>query len=303
MQKSILVPCQSITYLGVCYDSVEMRARLSQERSAAILSSLRHFRLGSYVHLKKFQRLLGLMASAYVITTHAPSTVMAEISIPLDSVDFGPSEHRGLPRQSSEAVVQPRALQPGSSPGLSDVTCHGNDGRINSQLGSSVRRHANFGAVVRTAEPVAHKPLGAGSSVLSSKGFSAVAGTATFTDSHRQHVCSVLYKPPGRHSLQSSVRTGSGSPAMGGPYFLSIRAAHIPGLLNRGADMLLRKGIPQGEWRLQPESVRMIWTRFGRAEVDLFTTRENAHCPLFFSLSHSPLEGGALTSHWPAARL
>ncbi len=86
-------------------------------------------------------------------------------------------------------------------------------------------------------------------------------------------------------------------------HFLSIRAAHIPGLLNCGADMLSRNGIPQGEWRLHPESVRMIWTRYGRAEVDLFTTSENAHCPLFFSLSHSPLEGDALTSHWPAARL
>ncbi|XP_016423541.1 uncharacterized protein LOC107752164 [Sinocyclocheilus rhinocerous] len=86
-------------------------------------------------------------------------------------------------------------------------------------------------------------------------------------------------------------------------HFLSIRAAHIPGLLNRGADMLSRKGIPQGEWRLNPESVRMIWTRYGRAEVDLFATSENARCPLFFSLSHSPLEGDALTSHWPAARL
>ncbi len=30
-------------------------------------------------------------------------------------------------------------------------------------------------------------------------------------------------------------------------HFLSIRAAHIPGLLNRGADMLSRNGIPQGE--------------------------------------------------------
>ncbi len=53
-----------ITYLGVCFDSVKMRARLSQERSATILSSLCHFRIGSSVHLKKFQRLLGLMASA-----------------------------------------------------------------------------------------------------------------------------------------------------------------------------------------------------------------------------------------------
>ncbi len=49
MQKSILIPSQSITYLGVCFDSVEMQA---------ILSSLRHFRLGSSVHLNKLQRLL-----------------------------------------------------------------------------------------------------------------------------------------------------------------------------------------------------------------------------------------------------
>ncbi len=34
---------------------------------------------------------------------------------------------------------------------------------------SSVRGHADFRAVVRTSEPVAHKPLGAGSCVLSSK--------------------------------------------------------------------------------------------------------------------------------------
>ncbi len=34
--------------------------------------------------------------------------------------------------------------------------------------------------------------------------------------------------------------------------FLSIRAVHIPGLLKRGADMLSRKGVPQGVWRLHP---------------------------------------------------
>ncbi len=67
--------------------------------------------------------------------------------------------------------------------------------------------------------------------------------------------------------------------------------------------MLSRKGIPQGEWRLHPESIRMIWTLYGRVEVDLFAMSEKAHCPLFFSLSHSPLEGDVLTSRWPAARL
>ncbi len=67
-------------------------------------------------------------------------------------------------------MAQPRSLQPGSSPGLSDVSCCGDDGHIDSRLEISVRGHANFGAVVRTAEPVAHKPHGAGSSVLSSTG-------------------------------------------------------------------------------------------------------------------------------------
>ncbi len=87
---------------------------------------------------------------------------------------------------------------------------------ISSPLGSSVRRHTGFGAVVRTSEPVAHKPLGAGSSVLSSKGFSAAAGTAACTDSHRQHVCGLVQKSPRRRTLQGSVQTGSESPAMGG---------------------------------------------------------------------------------------
>ncbi len=67
MRKSILTPSQSITYLGVCLDSVERRAHLSRERAAAILSALRHFRQGSSVQLKKIQRLLGLMAAASAV--------------------------------------------------------------------------------------------------------------------------------------------------------------------------------------------------------------------------------------------
>ncbi len=61
-------------------------------------------------------------------------------------------------------------------------------------------------------------------------------------------------------------------------HFLTIRAAHISGLLNRGADMLLRKGIPHGEWRLHPESVRMIWNRYRRADVEC--VRHERECAL-----------------------
>ncbi len=181
--------------------------------------------------------------------------------------------------------------------------CRGHDGHIESKPGSSVRGHAGFGAVVRTSEPVTHKPLGAGSSVLSSKGFSATAGTAACTDSHRQHVCGFVHKSPRRRMIQGSVQACSKSPAMGGPSLSPHQSSAHPRSPELGADILSRKGFPQGEWRLHPESVRMIWTRYGRADVDLFTTSKNAHCPLFFSLSHSPLKGDTLTSHWPAARL
>ncbi len=133
------------------------------------------------------------------LITNAPAAAMAEISSPVDSVDsvdFGMFEHRGHQRlhRSSDTVVQPRSLQPLSSPGLGSITRGGHDRCIVSRLGSSVQGNASFGTVVGTAEPVAHKPPRDGSSLLSSKGFSATAGAAACTDSHRQYVCGFIYK-------------------------------------------------------------------------------------------------------------
>lgn len=72
-------------------------------------------------------------------------------------------------------------------------------------------------------------------------------------------------------------------------HLLSIRAAHIPGCLNRGVDMFSREGLSHGEWRLHPNSVRLIWDRVWKAEVDLFTT--------------SLMRSDTLTVRWPDVRL
>ncbi len=61
---------------------------------------------------------------------------------------------------------------------------------------------------------------------------------------------------------------------------LSLRAVHIPGHLNMGADILSRQGPRPEEWMLHPEVVKQIWRVFGQAQVDLFTTRQTSHCPL-----------------------
>jgi len=84
---------------------------------------------------------------------------------------------------------------------------------------------------------------------------------------------------------------------------LSLRALHIPGLENRGADLMSRGGPLPGEWTLHPEVVKQIWAQFGTAEVDLFASRRNSHCALWFSmaLSDDPPLGVDAFAHepWP----
>ncbi len=56
--------------------------------------------------------------------------------------------------------------------------------------------------------------------------------------------------------------------------FKSLRAVHILGQLNRAADALSRQLTFPGEWRLHPEMIRLIWSWFGEAQVDLFASHQ-----------------------------
>lgn len=87
--------------------------------------------------------------------------------------------------------------------------------------------------------------------------------------------------------------------------FASLRAVHVPGVLNRVADYLSRQKVLPGEWKLHPEVVERIWETFGKATVDLFASEEASHCPLWFSLvdSTSPLGQDALAHDWPKVLL
>ncbi|CAM4608132.1 unnamed protein product [Leuciscus chuanchicus] len=214
VQKSVLTPSQTTTFLGVHLDSVGMRARLSPERAGS--SSLGLFRPGRLVPLKEFQRLLGRMAAA-------------------SSVCHLGLLHMRLLQHWLKARVPPECVLE--------------------------QRHV----LIRTDNTSVVSYINRQGGVHSRALFKQVESLLLWADR----------------------------------FFLSVRAAHIPGVLNRGADMLLRSGIPQGEWRLHPGTVQLIWKRFGRAEVDLFATCENTHCRMFFSLSRSPREGDALTARWP----
>ena len=65
----------------------------------------------------------------------------------------------------------------------------------------------------------------------------------------------------------------------GSEHLLSLRALHVPHLVNRGTDVMLRGS------SLLDEVVQQIWNWFSRVEVDLFASGNNTCCLLWFFLT------------------
>ena len=60
----------------------------------------------------------------------------------------------------------------------------------------------------------------------------------------------------------------------------SIRASHVAGRQNSGADLLSRGKYRYDDWSLHPGVARQIFQRYGSPEVDLFASEENAKLSL-----------------------
>ncbi len=69
----------------------------------------------------------------------------------------------------------------------------------------------------------------------------------------------------------------------------SLKATHVPGKMNQGADMWSRNNVSSEEWTLHLLTIQRIWEIFGRARVDLFASKDNSHCPIFFTRSTDAL--------------
>ncbi len=79
---------------------------------------------------------------------------------------------------------------------------------------------------------------------------------------------------------------------------IAARCPHSGGAQSCGRRALTTAHFP-GEWRLHPETIRLIWSRFGEAQVDLFASRESSHCQLYFSLTEGTLGTDAPAHSWP----
>ncbi len=304
-EKCKLSPVQRISFLGMELDSVSQTARLTQERAQSVLNCLNTFKNRTAAPLKQFQRLLGHMAAAAAVT-------------PLGLLHMRPLQHwlhGRVPRwawQSGTLRVQVTPACRQTFTPWSDLSFL----RAGVPL-EQVSRHA----VVYTD--------------ASAKGWGAtfnghaVSGVWTGPQLHWHINCLELLavhlalnrlkrRLRGEHVLVRTDNTATVAyiNRQGGlrsrrmsqlarhlllwsrKHLRSLRAIHIPGLLNRTADELSRAALP-GEWRLHPQTVQLIWRRFGLAQVDLFASLETSHCQLFYSLTDGTLGTDALAHSWP----
>lgn len=305
--KSSLTPRQRLEFLGLEICSLTGRAFLTEHRTAAFHECLALFQLGRKLRFRTFLRLLGLMASMIA-------------AVPLGLLHMRPFQmwvlsHRlNTSRHLNRRMLVDAACLAALSPWRRrDLLRRGTPiGRIYSRIlittDASLR---GWGAICenRTVRGV-WTPCQSRLHInylelltvfLALKYFlPTVEGHHVLIKTDNTTVVSYINRQGGTRSLP--LLTLSRSLLLWSEQHLcSIRATHVPGALNLGADLLSRGGPLVREWRLNPQVVSQIWDRWGRAHADLFASRENAHCPLYFSMldPSAPLGVDALAHSWP----
>ncbi len=219
------------------------------------------------------------------------------------SLPSAPQDHGDVQRLPRSETVEKTSVPPEKSPtGSVPSSQDYNDRRIPYGLGGGPSRMSSAGNLVRETAELAYKSVGTTSSLiavfLNLKQFLLqLNGCHVLVRTDCMTVVSFLNCQEGLRSrplykLVRSVRLWAQTK------FLSIRVVHIPG------DLLSRQRLEDGEWRLHPQVVNLIWQTFGQTDVDLFASSMTTHCLLWFALSHlSPLSLNALAHEWPRTRL
>ena len=299
--RSSLNPSQTISFLGVVLDSQSMTARLSTQRALHIQHTARAFRCGATTTLKKFQRLLGLMASAASVLQLGllrmrPLQFWLKARVPRRAWALGRLRLRV--DQDCVAALRPWAASDWYRSGVS----LGTPSRV--KVVSTDASTSGWGALLEgrpffgqwsEREKLHH---------INCLEMLAVHNALTrfcpqIKDQHvvvrsdNTAVVSYINRQGGLRS-NTLYRLAKRLLTWAQRNLRSLRAVHVPGVHNLGPDRLSRNNVPTGEWSLHPQAVQLLWQRFGRAEVDLFASPENAHCPVFFSKNDS-----ALSHMWP----
>ncbi|KAL0159970.1 hypothetical protein M9458_043695, partial [Cirrhinus mrigala] len=298
-KKSVLSPLQRTTYLGAVWDSTTMQARLSPARIESILTTVTRVKEGRSLTVKQFQRLLGLMAAASNVVPFG-LLYMRPLQWWLRTKGFSP---RGNPfrmikvtRRCLRALdmwKKPWFLSQGPVLGApcrrvtlaTDASLTGWDAVMSGHparglwSGRHLTWHINCLEMLAVFRALKHfLPDLIGYHVLVRTDNTAVVYYINHQGGLRSRP---LYKLAHQILVWSQGK------------LLSLRAVHVPGHLNMGADVLSRQGPRPGEWMLHPEVVKQIWRVFRPGSGGpLRYSGECAMSPLVLSDSSSSAGAG-----------
>lgn len=309
--KSVLVPSQSIEFIGLHLDSVAFKARLSADRVKALLACLATFRRGAMLRFRTCLRLLGLMASALVVVPLG-RLYMRPFQRWVAGLCLNPSRHRHrsvFVTADCVRVLRPWRRETFLTGGVAmgtvttrkvittDASLRGwgatHEGRsVRGAWNSQMKLcHINYLELQAVWMALRHfLPFISGQNVLIRTDNTTVVAYVNKQGGLRSHQL---------HMLAHRLIVWASS------HVLSLRATHVPGVLNRGADLLSRGSPRYKDWKLHSGVVAQIWEIYGTAEVDLFASREDAQRPLYYSLADqsAPLGMDALAHKWPRSLL
>ncbi|XP_037611715.1 uncharacterized protein LOC119479819 [Sebastes umbrosus] len=308
LKKSNLEPRQETVFLGLCLNSLMMKASLTPQRVARILTVLRIFRLGKRLQLVHFQRLLGLISAAVLVI---PLGLLRARPLQrwLNAFNLHPRRDRHVKLRVTQSCQ--RALSPWRDHKL--LTQGVPLGNLPSRrtLVSTDASMTGWGAVWEgiMARGVWKPPwdtehinvLELRAVHLALRAFLPfIRGRHVLVKSDSSAAVYHVNHQGGTKSLRC-LKVAQRLLPWAFPRLASLKAVYVPGVLNRAADLLSRSGPLPGEWRLHPEVVASLSTQFGMAQVDLFASKETAHCQLWFSLRPpgGPLGLDALSHEWP----
>ncbi|KAI2663788.1 ORF V: Enzymatic polyprotein [Labeo rohita] len=301
LPKSMLHPSRKISFLGAIFDSTQLRAMVVPERALLIQQLAGSFRAGARFPLKRFQRMLGLMASASPVLELGllrmrPLQRWLKPRVPPHAWRHG-RLHVNVDRACVKALAPWKDLQwykRGVPLGLvcrrkvvtTDASNRGWGALCDGSPAFGLWSKAEEGFHINCLEMLAvcHALC---AFLPDLKGHHVLVRSDSMT------VVSYINRQGGLSSrllftlVKDLLEWAQCNLA-------SLRAVHVPGKLNQGADMLSRSNVPSGEWMLHPQTVQKIWEVFGKAEVDLFASKDNSHCLIYFSK-----ERDALAHDWP----
>ena len=316
--KSTPMPAQATEYLGIRLNTVAMTATLSEARRLALIEKIRHFLSTPRMRAHTVQVLLGTLASAAFLVPLGMLFARA-LQRWFARLKLHPTRDRNRLLSPPvklhqdmlywlQALEQSRGVPMGPPPAryvtvFTDACPEG--------WGGVCRAQSVWGAW--PPDQVIHiNVLELRTVYLVLNHFAdMVRGQHVLVRSDNQATCCYINRQAGIRSLPLLVQARE-LLLWAHENLLSLRARHIPGVDNKGADLLSRGGPLPDEWRLNPALARELWARFGRAEIDLFASSQNTQCPLWYSgtlkgeqslgldaFTHSPWPRGLLYAFPP----